>query len=342
VAGSSLAQDPPRLVRIAGLGQYLPARVVTNDELEARFALARGWILAHNGVRERRRADVVGGETATWMAAAAAREALDEAGLAPAELDLIVNASGTPEQAIPDGAPLVQRHLGLGRSGIPSFSVHATCLSFCAALDVVASLVATGRHRRVLVVSSDIGSASVVGHDAASETLWGDAAAAAVIVPSAPGESSAVHRARMHTWSEGASFTEVRGGGTRSVIEGDDGDPEQRRFIMRGPDVLRLSLRMARPFFADLLPGYATHGCDGIDVVVPHQPSLAGLDALAAMGVPRDRTVVTLAELGNCVAASMPCSLYAAARTGVLRRGHKVLLFGTGAGLSMAGAVLTY
>jgi 3-oxoacyl-[acyl-carrier-protein] synthase-3 len=334
--------EPPRFVRLAGIGRYLPARIVTNAELEERFALAPGWILAHNGVHERRRADVAAGETATWMAAAAAREALDEAGLAPSDLDLIVNASGTPEQAIPDGAPLVQRHLGLVRSGIPCFSVHATCLSFCAALDVVASLVATGRHRRVLVVSSDIGSASVVGIDAASETLWGDAAAAAVIVPSAPGETSAVHRARMHTWSEGAAFTEVRGGGTRLFPGRAGADPDELRFIMRGPDVLRLSLRMARPFFADLLHDYATNGCDGIDVVVPHQPSLAGLDALAAMGVPRERTVVTLAELGNCVAASMPCSLYAAARTGVLRRGHRVLLFGTGAGLSMAGAVLTY
>ncbi|MEZ6018344.1 MAG: 3-oxoacyl-[acyl-carrier-protein] synthase III C-terminal domain-containing protein [Planctomycetota bacterium] len=337
-----LGAEPPRRIRIAGLGRYLPTRVVTNAELEARFALEPGWILAHNGVGERRRADVDAGETATWMAAAAAREALDEAGLAATDLDLIVNASGTPEQAIPDGAALVQRHLGLGRSGVPCFSVHATCLSFCVALDVVASLVAAGRHRRVLVVSSDIGSASVVGVDAASETLWGDAAAAAVVVPSAPGQPSALHRARQHTWSDGAELTEVRGCGTRLHPGRPGATADDLRFVMRGPEVLRLSLRMARPFLADLLPGFETQGCEGIDVVVPHQPSLAGLDALQALGVPRDRTVVTLAELGNCVAASMPCSLYEATRTGALRRGHRALLIGTGAGLSMAGAVLTY
>lgn len=348
--------EPPRHVRIVGLGRYLPSRVVTNDELEARYGLPPGWIGTHNGVLERRRADVVAGETATWMAAEAAREALARAGLAPEQLDLVVNASGTPEQAIPDNAPLVQRHLGLERSGIPCFSVHATCLSFCVALDVVSALIAAGSYRRVLVVSSDVGSASVVGVDPYSETLWGDAAAAAVLVPSAPAEPSAVHRLRLRTWSEGAALTEVRGCGTRLHPGRPGADPDELRFVMRGPDVLRLSLRHARGFLDELLGGRrggddlraperrrgAPLSFDGIDVIVPHQPSLAGLEALAALGVPRERTVVTLPQLGNCVAASLPSSLYEAEARGCLLRGVTVMLVGTGAGLSMAGAVLTY
>ncbi len=337
-----MSAESERRVQIAGLGRYLPPRVVENAELEARFGLTPGWILAHNGVAERRSADVAAGETATWMAARAAREALDEAGLAPEDLDLILNASGTAEQAIPDGAPLVQRHLGLGGSGIPAFSVHATCLSFLVALDTAAALIACGRHQNVLVVSADVGSASVIGRDPESETLWGDAAAAAVLVPTPMGSASALHRTRMHTHGDRVDLTQVRGGGTRlhPARPGLSADllRDELRFEMRGPEVLRHSLRIARPFFADLLPD----GPSALDVIVPHQPSLAGLEALAALGLPRDRTVSTLQQLGNCVAASLPCTLYAAHRTGALRRGHRLLLFGTGAGLSMAGSVWTF
>lgn len=334
--------QPPRRAQIAGVGRYLPARVVTSAELEARFGLTPGWVEAHNGVRERRVADVAAGETAVFMAAEAAREALADAGLAPGDVDLVVNASGTPEQAIPDGAPLVQRALGLGRSGVPCFSVHATCLSFCVALDLVATLVAAGRYRRALIVSADVGSASVVGADPTSETLWGDAAAAAVVVPTPADEASAFHRAAMHTYGDGAELTEVRGGGTRRHPLRADATPDDLRFVMQGPEVLRLSLRMARPFLSELLADEAAADFSGFDVIIPHQPSLAGLEALAALGVPRERTVVTLRDLGNCVAASLPSSLYAAIRSGTLRRGHRALLVGTGAGLSMSGLTLTY
>jgi len=337
-----MSADSTRRVQIAGLGRYLPARVVGNAELEAQFGLEPGWILAHNGVEERRRADVAAGETATWMAARAAREALDDAGLAPEDLDLILNASGTAEQAIPDGAPLVQHQLGLGTSGCAAYSVHATCLSFLVALDTAAALIACGRHRRALVVSADVGSASVIGVDPESETLWGDAAAAVVLTAAPRGSESALHRVCMHTHGARADLTEVRGGGTR-LFPGRAGLAaselrDELRFVMRGPEVLRHSLRMARPFFAELLP----EGPLGLDLIVPHQPSLAGLEALAALGLPRDRTVSTLRQLGNCVAASLPCTLYEAQRTGALRRGHRLLLFGTGAGLSMAGALWTF
>jgi 3-oxoacyl-[acyl-carrier-protein] synthase III len=129
-------------MKIAGMGRYLPERVVTNDELETLCKLPHGWIEKHNGVCERR---WVGSETSSFMAAQAAREALDEAGIRLKDIDLILNASGTPEQAIPDTGALIQRELGLGSSGIASMSIHATCLSFVAALDMSAALLATGR-----------------------------------------------------------------------------------------------------------------------------------------------------------------------------------------------------
>ena len=148
----------PQPLKIVGLGRYLPRRVVPSAEVEALCGLPAGWIEQRSGVRERHWATT---ETSSYMGAHAAREAVAEAGLALSDLDLIINASGTPEQAIPDGGPLVQRQLGLGRSGIACLSVHATCLSFLAAIDLSANLLATGRYQLILIVTSEIGSVGI-------------------------------------------------------------------------------------------------------------------------------------------------------------------------------------
>ena len=338
----------PRPVRITGIGRYLPPKVVTNGELEKRFDLPSGWVAAKTGVLERRRADVAAGETASVMGAAALTEALEEANLAATDLDLIINASGTPEQLIPDGGPLIQRELGLGRSGIPCFTVHATCLSFIAALDVAASMLAAGTHRRIAIVSTEIGSLGVNGVDPKSDCLWGDAAAAVVLEPSPEGSGSSLERVLLRTWSEGADLTLIRGGGTKLSPLRPGAVPEELHFTMNGPAVLQMCLRRAGRFFADLHPPLRQGGMDGsgpvdrIDLAVTHQPSKPGIEAMERFGIAADRTVITLDRLGNCIAASLPCTLFEAIRSKRLRRGDRALLFGTGAGLSMAGAVLTF
>lgn len=342
------SQGVSRPIRLAGLGRYLPEAIVTNAELEDRFGVPSGWIFEKTGVRERRRADVTGGECASEMGARAAHEALAEAGIKARDLDLIVNASGTPEQAIPDGGPLLQRALGLERSGIQAFTVHATCLSFLAALDVVASMITVGTHRRALIVSSEVGSLGVVGADPKSEALWGDAAAAAVVTASTVGDGSALERVLFRTWSQGADLTSIPGGGTRRHPLAAHSTPEDLRFAMNGQGVLQLCLRRAGKFFDELHPPLRQQGMDAtnadeaIDLAITHQPSKAGLAAMEKFGVDPKRTVVTLDRLGNCVAASLPSTLYEAVRDGRLKRGERALLFGTGAGLSMAGALLRF
>jgi 3-oxoacyl-[acyl-carrier-protein] synthase-3 len=325
-------------LKILGLGRYLPERVVPSAEVEALCGLPAGWIERHSGVRQRHWATT---ETSSYMGAQAAREAVTDAGLALTDIDLIINASGTPEQAIPDGGPLVQRQLGLGNSGIACLSVHVTCLSFLAALDLSANLLETGRYARILIVTSEIGSVGINFKEPESASLIGDAAAAAVVVRTPPGEAACLSAARLETYGDGADFTAIRGAGSRRPPNHPDTRPEDNLFHMDGRQVLRMALTYSGPFLEKLRPGLS-RGLGRLELVVPHQPSLVGLRAMQTFGWPAARIMVTLDHLGNCVAASLPATLYEAVRQGRLKRDDELLLVGTGAGLSIGGVILTY
>jgi 3-oxoacyl-[acyl-carrier-protein] synthase-3 len=325
-------------LRIAGVGRYLPSRVVSNEYLEARCGLPRGWIEHRNGVRERRWVD---GESASFMAAEASREALAEAGLRPGDLDLIINASATGEQALPEMGSLIQRQLGLGGSGIPAMTVQTACLSFMTALEVAANYLLSGRFGRILIASSDIASCGLDFNQPESATLMGDAAAAVVVVRSGEGESSRICSARFRTWGDGAYLTAIMGGGSARHPRRQGHDPADDLFHMDGPAVLRMVRRHDAGFLEELRPGLST-GLGDIDLVVPHQASKVGLQLLRRFGWPEHAIVETIGKLGNCVAASLPSTLYQSVRDGRARRGDRLLLVGTGAGLSIGGLVLVY
>ncbi|MEI6758196.1 MAG: 3-oxoacyl-[acyl-carrier-protein] synthase III C-terminal domain-containing protein [Chlorobium sp.] len=325
-------------LRIIGIGRYLPPFIVSSAELETRYALPPGWIERRNGVRERR---MVTTETASFMAAEAAREALHEAALQPDQLDLIINASGTAEQAIPDTSALIQRQLGLGSSGIPAMSVHTTCLSFITALETAAHFLHTGRYRRILIVSADISSCGTNPKEPESATLMGDAAAAVIVTRPVEGERSAIHHAHFKTYSDGAPFTSIKGGGSARHPAKAGHNPEDDLFHMDGSSVLRLVRGIDETFLEELAPGLSTSLLD-LDLVVPHQSSKVGLHMLQRYGWPEKKIMQTLDTLGNCVAASIPVTLYQAVRDGNLQRDHKLLIIGTGAGLSIGGIIMTW
>ncbi len=327
-----------RRVQIAGVGGFLPPHVVPSAEVEARCGVPEGWAEARAGVRERRDAC---GMPASAMGAEAAQQALAMAGLAAADLDLVLGACGTQEQAIPDTAALIHRALGLAGTGIPAFSVHATCLSFVVALDLAATLIDAGRYRRILIVSADIGTVGANPAQPESAVLLGDAAAAVVLVRAPEGSASAVEAARFETYSEGAAATEIRGGGSRRPPNAAHTLPDDNLFSMDGRAVLRLARTHTPGFLEALRPGLST-GLAGVDLVVPHQSSAMGLRLMEGLGWPAARIVWTLPWTGNVIAAGIPFALAHAVETGRLQRGDRVLLVGTGAGLSLGGVVLTY
>jgi 3-oxoacyl-[acyl-carrier-protein] synthase-3 len=328
----------PLPLKLVGIGRYLPSRIVPSSEVEARCGLPAGWVERNNGVRERR---WVGEERNADMGAAAAREALADAGLGAGDIDLIINASGTSEQYIPDTGPLMQRALGWGQSAIPALTLHATCLSFVAAIDFAASLIATGRYTTILIITAEIASLGLNFAETESATLLGDAAAAVVVTRTPPGESSALLAVHMETYSDGADYTQLLGGGSRYHPNAAHTRPEHNLFHMEGSRVARFGIKYSAPFLEKLRPGLST-SLAGVDWVTPHQASLLMLRTLTKLGWPEERIVSTLATLGNCIAASIPVTLYEAIHSGKLQRGQEVLLVGTGAGLSLGGAILRY
>jgi 3-oxoacyl-[acyl-carrier-protein] synthase-3 len=328
-----MARDTPTSLRVqvSSTAFHAPPRVETAAELAPRLGCSAEWIVARTGVRERRISD----EPVEVMGARVARAAL-QSGPAP---DLILNASASTRQLIPDTSVHIQDELGL--EGIPSYTIHATCLSFLVALQNAAALVAAGAYRRVLVVSAERGSFGRNMAEPESAALLGDGAAAAVVEPTPRGEASALLGWRMSTWPKGAALTEVRGYGQTRSPNGPQTRPEDNLFSMDGPGVYKMARRRVMALVQELLGDHGLVPAD-VDWVVPHQASGPGLELLPRLGFPAERVVNIVGQYGNCVAASIPMALAHLAASGRLQRGQRVLLLGTGAGLSVAGALLRW
>ena len=318
-------------VRVTSTGLYLPPKVETAEDLAPRVGRSVEWILERTGVFERRVAE----EPVESMAAKAGALAIGD-GPPP---DLIVNASTTPRQALPDTSVFVQRELGW--EGIPCHTVHATCLSFLIALHQVAALLTVGAYQRVLIVSSEIGSIGRNWDEPESAVLLGDGAAAAIVERTPDDEGSALLAYKMGCWPSGAGLTEVAGGG----VLHHPNDPGTRRehnlFHMDGPGIYRMARRRVAIVLRDVLTRASWTQSD-VDLVVPHQASGTAVAAVARYGFPPERIVNVVGRFGNTIGASLPMALAAANAEGRMRRGDQVLLVGTGAGLSVAAAALRW
>jgi 3-oxoacyl-[acyl-carrier-protein] synthase-3 len=208
-------------------------------------------------------------------------------------------------------------------------------------LDLCASLLTSGRYRNILLVTTEVASVGLNPAEPESASLLGDAAAAAVLTRTPQGERSAICTARLETYGDGAYFTQVPGGGARKHPNKVDAHPTDNLFHMEGRSVAHFALRHIVGYLERLRPGLST-GLGSIRLVVPHQASLLALRTLNRFGWPSERVAITLDHLGNCIAASIPATLYAVICQGRVQRGDEVLLVGTGAGLSFGGVIFIY
>jgi 3-oxoacyl-[acyl-carrier-protein] synthase III len=329
----------PLPLRIVATGEYRPVACVDSTQYDRRWQRPDGWTLRHAGVGSRRVAGP--DEPASLMAAEAATQALQRAGLQARDLDAVIVANSVGEQAIPCTAALVHRRLGLGDSGGAAFDSNATCLGFVVALDQAAMAIAAGRWQRVLIVAAEIPSAGLDPDDPDTAPLFGDGAAAAIV--EAGDGSSALLSARLETWSDGADLCQVVSGGTRIRVHGDlDAYIAGARFRMSGKATYRMAAQRL-PGFLERLFGAAGVRLDELAAFVPHQASAKALKHLElALGLPSAALVRVLEDRGNQMAASIPVALNHAIETGRVKRGDLVALVGSGAGLAFGGVVLRY
>ncbi|KRG16645.1 beta-ketoacyl-ACP synthase III [Lederbergia galactosidilytica] len=329
-----------RKVKIVGVGKYLPPKVVTAEELDQMLQTQPGWTLKKSGVKERH---YVNGETASQMAANAALEAINDAGLSLSDVDCIISGSGTMEQPIPCNAALIQRALNLSDSGVPCFDVNTTCLSFVQALDIASLYLEMGIYRTILIVSSEIASIGLNWQQKESCVLFGDGAAAVVVQKTPENEGSTVYPMKMETYSDGASFTEIRGGGT-TIHPREHREETKQEFLfhMNGPAVFRMSSKRL-PEFVGKIFAEANISMTDLQAVIPHQASGMAMRLMKRkLHIPDEIFIDVIENYGNMIAASIPIALYEAIRSQRIKRGDKVLLIGTSAGLSLGGIILEY
>lgn len=331
--------SPQRRLALLGSGHALPQQRLSSAELDLRLGLATGTVERIGGVRSRAFANA--DETAASLATKAAQRALEAAGLTAAQLDCVVAASGTMDQGMPCNAALIHRELGLGASGIPAFDINASCLGFIAALDQLSWPLAAGRYQRVLLVCADIASCGLDWKQLESAAIFGDGAAAVVLGTDGSGQGVRILASKLRTYSEGATFCQIPAGGSRhhpSRVA--DGFLPLTHFAMQGKAVYRLASTHL-PGFLDELLSEARLDREQIDWVVPHQASRLAMDHLSRrLGFAADRVIDIFAEHGNQVAASLPSALDIARRDGRIQPGQRLLLLGTGAGLSLGGMLL--
>lgn len=329
-----------RHIQIVGTGKYMPKRRVSDSELDAVLGVPAGWVRQKTNVIHRY---FIEDETASSMGAKAAYAALEAAGLTFADIDCLVCASGTMEQPIPCTAALIQEAMEQQHSGVPSFDINSTCLSFVAALDVMSYMIEAGRYRHVLLVSTEVASKGLNWRQKESAALFGDGAAAAVIGPSGPGERSQILYALMETYSAGAHLSEIRGGGSgRHAVAYAADTAEDYLFDMQGDALFRMASKKLPAFLGRLLAGA---GCDlaSIKLVVPHQGSAMAMRLIARkLGIAAEQLLSITPDHGNTIAASIPMGLHEAVRRERIARGDRVLLLGTSAGLTLGGVVLDY
>jgi 3-oxoacyl-[acyl-carrier-protein] synthase III len=322
--------------RIVGTGHYVPERVLTNADLERTLDTSDRWITDRTGIRERRIA--APSETSSDMAAAAALKAIENAGLSPRDIDMIIVATVTPDRTLPSTAVFVQQKIG-ARSDCPAFDVAAACAGFIYGLAIAEGFLATGR-KRVLVIGVELLSRILDWTDRGTCVLFGDGAGAAVL---APGEgSTGLLSTHVHADGSHAEALTIAAGGSALPASLATVEARQHFVQMQGSEVFKHAVRSLSSASLEAL---SENGISAAEVswVVPHQANLRILEAVSArVGIGMDRFVLNIAKYGNTSSASIPIALDEARRAGVIEPGHLVLMCALGGGLAWGSALVRF
>mgnify|MGYP000343628725 CR=1 FL=1 len=327
---------------ITGLGRAVPNTCRTSEQIDAQLGFKLGTTLARTGIESRFTSTT---ETSATLGAVAAIRALQNAVTSPDEVDCLIAAYGTPDQALPFNAALLHRELGWAQD-VKAFDVGASCLSFLVALEQAILRVQTGASRCVVVVSADIATFGLNWTSFESSAIFGDGAAACVVQRSDISQSSKWLAESWLTLSHLAESCKIPAGGSRFHPARLDVDSQKflplTHFHMEGATVFKAVRKILMPFL-NATVARAGINWDDLACVIPHQASALAITHLERMlPIPCDRVVKVYQQLGNQVAASLPTALCIAHEDKKFTRGSSILLVGTGAGLTMGAMVLKW
>ncbi|WP_374326460.1 beta-ketoacyl-ACP synthase III [Azonexus sp.] len=316
--------------RVIGTGSYLPGNPVSNNDLAARgIDTSDEWIASRTGIRSRHLAEA--GTSSSQLGLVAARRALEMAGVAAEEIDLIIVATSTPDFIFPSTACIIQGQLG--NKGAAAFDVQAVCAGFTYALGIAEKFIASGSHRKALVIGAEVFSRILDWNDRGTCVLFGDGAGAVVLEAS---DSPGIMASALH--ADGSQFAILNVPG--QICAGQvTGDPFLR---MDGQAVFKFAVKVLAEVAEEVCAKAAIATTD-IDWLVPHQANIRIIEATGRkLGIDRERVVVTVDRHGNTSAASVPLALDEAVRDGRIQRGQRVLVEGVGGGFTWGAALIEF
>jgi len=329
---------PSRSTAVLGTGSYAPERILTNQELSKTVDTSDEWIRTRTGIRERRIA--AEGEASSDMGVHAARRALDDAGLTPSDIDLLVVATVTPDMPMPACACFIQHKLGIP-SKAACFDINAACSGFVYALDTACAMIESGRYQKALIIGVEKLSAVIDWQDRTTCVLFGDGAGA-MIIGASNDSTRGLIGTRLGSCGEGAELLCIPRGGSRSPATAESIIAREHCIRMKGKEVFKLAVRGMDESARDILE---QHGitADQISLVIPHQANLRIIEAISQyLKLPMERFFVNLDRYGNTSAASIPLALDEARRAGRIQPGDLTLLVAFGAGLTYGSALIRW
>jgi 3-oxoacyl-[acyl-carrier-protein] synthase III len=324
-----------RPTSITGLGSYVPSRVVTNEELARMVDTSDEWIIERTGIRERRVAAPE--EALSDLCLPAARQALEQAGVRAADVDLIIVATVTPDMSFPSTGAIIADVLGARDAA--AYDLSAGCTGFMYALAQAHGMLSAGLSSCALVIGGDVLSRILNWHDRSTCVLFGDGAGAVVLEPS---QDEGFVGFELGADGSGGVHLNLPAGGSRLPPTSETVAAEQHFVSMNGREVFKFATRVLVSSAEKLLDECET-SMDEVDVYVPHQANVRIIDhAAKKLGVPEDRVVVNVDRYGNTSSGSIPLALADAVADGRLREGKLVLMTGMGAGLTWGSALMRW
>jgi 3-oxoacyl-[acyl-carrier-protein] synthase-3 len=323
--------------KISALGTYVPPRLLTNADLEKMVDTNDEWILERTGIRERHIVDK--GVATSDLAVEAAKRVLAERGLGPSDIDVIIVGTVTPDMFFPSTACLVQHKLGA--KGVWGFDLSAACSAFLYALQTGTQFIATGAHKRVLVIGADVMSSIINYSDRATCVIFGDGAGA-VILEAADDDSLGIIDFIHEVDGSGGCSLYMPGGGSLNPSTRETVEQKMHYVHQDGQAVFKFAVRKQAETCEKLLQRNGLKGSD-ITVFIPHQANRRIITATAdRLGLRPESVIINIDRYGNTTAGTIPLAMETARQEGKLKKGDLVLLAAVGAGFTVGATLLRW